>query len=208
MLIRVLGSAAGGGFPQWNCGCATAAGARERTLRARARRRSGWRSAPTATAWFLLNGSPEIRQQIEAFPGAAPARAAPLADRRHRAHQRRPRSLPGPVLAARVASAGRLRDRAPCARGFIEGNVLYRTLERFPGQVDLAAARARGARRRSSMPTARRSASRSTAVAVPGKLPLHLEGGATADPGGQRRAPDPRAGHRTDARVPVAASAA
>ena len=57
--------------------------------------------------------------------------------------------------------------------GFTEGNVLYRTLERFPGQVDLAAPRARAASSRSGGSAASCDV---TAIPAPGKLPLHLEG--------------------------------
>ena len=69
MLIRVLGSAAGGGFPQWNCGCANCRGVRAGTSGATARTQESVAVSADGDRWFLLNCSPEIRQQIESFLG-------------------------------------------------------------------------------------------------------------------------------------------
>jgi len=58
--IRVLGSAAGGGFPQWNCNCPNCAGLRRGTLRARARTQSSIVvSGGSDTSWALVNASPD-----------------------------------------------------------------------------------------------------------------------------------------------------
>ncbi len=129
------------------------------------RRQHRWR------AWFLLNASPEIRSQIEGFPAL---------------HPRGPRHSP---IAGIVLTNGdldhclgllSLRESHPLVvyatdavrRGFTEGNVLYRTLERFPGQMtwkkidgDLGA--------RLSI----------EAIPAPGKPPVHLEKLAGPDPG-------------------------
>ncbi|HEY5377568.1 MAG TPA: MBL fold metallo-hydrolase, partial [Polyangiaceae bacterium] len=67
MLIRVLGSAAGGGFPQWNCGCPNCVGVRRGTIRAASRTQESVAVSADGDSWFLLNASPEIRQQIESF---------------------------------------------------------------------------------------------------------------------------------------------
>lgn len=75
MKIRVLGSAAGGGFPQWNCNCRNCTGLRQRTLRARARTQSSIAvSGGDAAAWALVNASPDIRAQLEAAPRLQPGR--------------------------------------------------------------------------------------------------------------------------------------
>jgi pyrroloquinoline quinone biosynthesis protein B len=74
--IRVLGSAAGGGFPQWNCNCRNCAGLRNGTLRARARTQSSIAVAgQTESAWALVNASPDILAQLQANPVLQPARA-------------------------------------------------------------------------------------------------------------------------------------
>jgi pyrroloquinoline quinone biosynthesis protein B len=74
--IRVLGSAAGGGFPQWNCNCPNCAGLRAGTLAATARTQSsiavtGSRNASTV----LVNASPDILAQLQAAPDLQPNRA-------------------------------------------------------------------------------------------------------------------------------------
>lgn len=76
MKIRVLGSAAGGGFPQWNCNCRNCAGLRAGTLRARARTQSSIAVAGSdPNSWVLVNASPDILAQLQANPVLQPARA-------------------------------------------------------------------------------------------------------------------------------------
>jgi pyrroloquinoline quinone biosynthesis protein B len=75
--IRVLGSAAGGGFPQWNCNCRNCAGLRAGTLRASPRTQSSIAvSDRAARDWVLINASPDILTQLRAHPVLARARAA------------------------------------------------------------------------------------------------------------------------------------
>lgn len=75
MKIRILGSAAGGGFPQWNCNCETCAGQRSGTLNAIARSQSSIAVSSNGSDWALINASPDIRSQILAAPELQPARA-------------------------------------------------------------------------------------------------------------------------------------
>lgn len=74
MFIQILGSAAGGGFPQWNCNCANCAGLRAGTLRSQARTQSSIAISDNGVDWILCNASPDIRVQLEAFPALQPAR--------------------------------------------------------------------------------------------------------------------------------------
>jgi pyrroloquinoline quinone biosynthesis protein B len=92
MKIRVLGSAAGGGFPQWNCNCRNCTGVRRGTMRTHARTQSsiavfgGRTSAGGAVnslacredgaSWALINASPDILTQLRANPDLQPARSA------------------------------------------------------------------------------------------------------------------------------------
>jgi pyrroloquinoline quinone biosynthesis protein B len=180
MLIRVLGSAAGGGFPQWNCGCPNCRGVRSGDLRATARSQECVAVSADGDRWFLLNCSPEIRQQIESFP--------PL-------HPRGPRHSP---IAAILLTNGdldhclgllSLRESHPLVvyatdrlrRGFTDGNVLYRTLDRFPGQVTWRSLELGREAELADM-EGRPAGLLVEAVAVPGKLPIHLETGAAPDP--------------------------
>ncbi len=72
MIVRVLGSAAGGGVPQWNCACANCAGAREG--RRPRRTQSSVAVSDDGGRWLLLNCSPDVAEQIEAFAPLHPAR--------------------------------------------------------------------------------------------------------------------------------------
>ncbi|HVV51506.1 MAG TPA: pyrroloquinoline quinone biosynthesis protein PqqB [Polyangia bacterium] len=168
MQVRVLGSAAGGGVPQWNCGCDNCREARRGTGAVRPRTQESLAVSADGAAWFLLNVSPEIRAQIESFPPLTP---------------REPRHSP---IAGLVLTNGdldhclgllSLRESHPLTvyatesvrAGFTAGNVLYRTLERFEGQVTW---RALALGREQPLGA---SGLAITAVATPGKPPLHLE---------------------------------
>ena len=72
MWVRVLGSAAGGGFPQWNCGCPRCRAVREGSRPCHPRTQSSVAVSADYRRWFLLNASPDIRAQIEAFPALHP----------------------------------------------------------------------------------------------------------------------------------------
>ena len=78
--VRILGSAAGGGFPQWNCHCPTCEAARTGTG-AHPRTQSSIAIRGADGPWFLANASPDLRQQLEglAAEGANGVRAAPVA---------------------------------------------------------------------------------------------------------------------------------
>jgi pyrroloquinoline quinone biosynthesis protein B len=78
--VRVLGSAAGGGFPQWNCGCPRCRAVRDGSRPCRPRTQSSVAVSADYRRWLLLNASPDIRAQIEAFPALHPdgVRDSPL----------------------------------------------------------------------------------------------------------------------------------
>lgn len=176
MKIRVLGSAAGGGFPQWNCGCRNCRAARAGDPAVRPRTQESVAVSPDGESWFLINASPEIRAQIESFPGLWPRgdRHSPIAgllltngDLDHCLGLLSLReSHPLVVYATEAVRAG-----------FTGGNVLYRTLERFAGQVGWRALEVGEAQPLGE------GGLRVTAVAAPGKLPLHLEGLRAPAPG-------------------------
>ncbi len=72
MRIRLLGTAAGGGVPQWNCNCPVCREARAGTGRVRPRTQSSAAISADGRHWFLLNASPDLRAQIENFPPLHP----------------------------------------------------------------------------------------------------------------------------------------
>ncbi|WP_321784096.1 pyrroloquinoline quinone biosynthesis protein PqqB [Paraburkholderia sp. J94] len=75
MHIQILGSAAGGGFPQWNCNCANCAGFRSGRIRAQARTQSSIAVSDDGVSWVLCNASPDIRAQLQGFAPMQPNRA-------------------------------------------------------------------------------------------------------------------------------------
>ncbi len=76
MRITVLGSAAGGGFPQWNCNCPNCAGLRAGRIRARPRTQSSIFVRPDeGIDGVLFNASPDILEQIRSSAILQPARA-------------------------------------------------------------------------------------------------------------------------------------
>lgn len=81
MKVRVLGSAAGGGFPQWNCRCPVCALAWDGDARVTPRTQSSVAVSTDGERWFLLNASPDLKQQILANPPMQPrgrARHSPI----------------------------------------------------------------------------------------------------------------------------------
>jgi pyrroloquinoline quinone biosynthesis protein B len=82
MRIEILGSAAGGGFPQWNCGCRNCQTLRAGTFQGKSRTQTQVAISNDGESWFLLNASPDLRQQIEATPALHPrinGRDSPIA---------------------------------------------------------------------------------------------------------------------------------
>ncbi|WP_206951981.1 pyrroloquinoline quinone biosynthesis protein PqqB [Trinickia acidisoli] len=75
MLIKVLGSGAGGGLPQWNCNCANCSRARAPTGTLAARTQSSIALSDTGDDWVLINASPDLLAQLRAHPELQPARA-------------------------------------------------------------------------------------------------------------------------------------
>ncbi|HEY2730210.1 MAG TPA: pyrroloquinoline quinone biosynthesis protein PqqB [Polyangia bacterium] len=168
--MRVLGSAAGGGFPQWNCGCDNCRAVRAGAPGLRARTQESIAVSGDGEAWFLLNASPEIRAQIEAFPDLWPRakRHSPIAgilfsngDLDHCLG----------LLSLRESHPLVVHATAAMRDGFRQGNVLNRTLERFAGQIDwrvvtLGEEQALGGEA---------TKLRVTALPIAGNLPLHLK---------------------------------
>lgn len=74
MHIHVLGSGAGGGFPQWNCNCENCKGVRAGTIKATPRTQSSIAVSADGTDWILFNASPDIKKQLDSFPVIQPAR--------------------------------------------------------------------------------------------------------------------------------------
>ena len=72
MRIQILGSAAGGSFPQWNCGCANCVAVRQGTFPGKPRTQSQLALTADNTHWFLAGASPDLATQIECVPELHP----------------------------------------------------------------------------------------------------------------------------------------
>ena len=82
MQVKILGSAAGGAFPQWNCACPNCRAVRAGTFRGKPRTQTQVALTEDGRSWFLLGASPDLRTQIEATPELHPqqgVRQSPIA---------------------------------------------------------------------------------------------------------------------------------
>ena len=139
MRVKILGSAAGGGFPQWNCACENCRAVRAGTFRGQARSQAQVVVSAgiegSEQSWFLLGASPDLRGQIEATPELRPragVRQSPIA---------------GAVLANadvdQVLGLLLLRELQPLRvhatssirRILAEDNSMFAMLQRVPGQL-------------------------------------------------------------------------
>ncbi len=75
LFIHVLGSGAGGGFPQWNCNCVNCKGMRDGTITATPRTQSSIAISANSVDWILFNASPDIKKQLDDFPAIQPGRS-------------------------------------------------------------------------------------------------------------------------------------
>jgi pyrroloquinoline quinone biosynthesis protein B len=159
----VLGSAAGGGFPQWNCRCPACDLAWAGDPRVLPRTQTGLAVSADGARWTLLNASPDLRQQIQSTPAL---------------HPRRLRETPiyGAVLTGgeidQIAGLLSLREGTPFA--------LYATGETLSALEANAMFSAIAAMRRETVAFGRRielsGGLTAELFAVPGKAPLYSEG--------------------------------
>jgi pyrroloquinoline quinone biosynthesis protein B len=175
MKVRVLGSSAGGGFPQWNCGCPNCAGVRRSSIRAVARtQESVALGVPPSDRWLVINASPDIGRQIESWPAL------------------HPRGLRDSPLLGVVLTNGDLdhclgllclREDQPLSifatervwSTFHDSNAFSRTLRRFSGHVTWRPL-VLGEEQRVDWPDDPATAVTLVPFAVPGKVPLHMQG--------------------------------
>jgi pyrroloquinoline quinone biosynthesis protein B len=162
----VLGSAAGGGYPQWNCRCAVCRLAWAGDRRVVARTQASVAVSADGRQWTVLNAAPDLRAQIAATPVLQPHEGT--------------RSSP---LAAVVLTGGEvdqtagllsLRERQPFSLhataetlGFIADNPMFAALA-----ADVVGRQAVRLEEPFGLP----GGIAATLFAVPGKLPLYLEG--------------------------------
>ncbi|MDQ6744181.1 MAG: pyrroloquinoline quinone biosynthesis protein PqqB [Candidatus Dormibacteraeota bacterium] len=72
MRLRLLGSSAGGGLPQWNCACPMCTTARSNPGRVNPRQHCSLAFSGFGEEWYLIGAGPDVRLQIESFPPLTP----------------------------------------------------------------------------------------------------------------------------------------
>jgi pyrroloquinoline quinone biosynthesis protein B len=135
MRLKVLGSAAGGGFPQWNCACTNCSRVRHGKFHGAPRTQAQLAWSVTPGEWTLLNASPDLRVQIEATPELWPqngGRHSPIRDV----------VLTGAevdqalgLLLLREFHCFRIHATQSVRKILTEDNSLFGVLARFPGQA-------------------------------------------------------------------------
>jgi pyrroloquinoline quinone biosynthesis protein B len=136
MEVKILGSAAGGAFPQWNCACANCRAVRAGTFQGKPRSQTQVAITQDGHSWFLLGASPDLRAQIEATPELQPREGV------------RQSRIAGVVLAnadldhvlglllLRELQPLRVHATASVRRILREDNSMFAMLQRIPNQVE------------------------------------------------------------------------
>jgi pyrroloquinoline quinone biosynthesis protein B len=175
MKALVLGAAAGGAFPQWNSNAAACQRARRGDPAARPRTQASLAVSADGERWFLLNASPDLRQQIEANKVLQPRqglRSSPIA---------------GVVLSGgdvdAIAGLLTLRERQPLTvyatakvQDVLASNSIFNVLAADVVRRETVRLEEN---RPLSLPDGTDSGLRFELFAVPGKVPLYLEGEGT-----------------------------
>jgi pyrroloquinoline quinone biosynthesis protein B len=136
MNFKLLGTAAGGGFPQWNCACTQCALCRTSPEIVRPRLQLQAAFSTDSQKWFLINASPDLRLQIESNPELQP----------NALHGKRNTPIQGIILTSadldQVLGLLLLREFQPLTvyatslvRRTLEANSFFRMMERVPGQL-------------------------------------------------------------------------
>lgn len=172
MRLIVLGSAAGGGLPQWNCACDNCARARSGDPAVRPRTQSSVAVSADGARWVLLNASPDLRAQMAAVPALAPPRPP------------RSTALAGVLVTNadidHVAGLLSLREAQPFAlhatarvHSILDGNPVFDSLDRrLVRRRTIESGRPVELTDAGGEPTGLRA----TLFPVPGKVALYLEG--------------------------------
>lgn len=135
MRVKVLGSAAGGGFPQWNCRCSNCRRYREGTFAGPARTQAQIAVSADADSWHLLNASPDLRAQIEAEPALHPARGLRHSPIASVALTSAELDQALGLLLLREWHAFQVYATAAVRTALLDRNAMFHVLERAPGQV-------------------------------------------------------------------------
>ncbi len=150
MQVKILGSAAGGGFPQWNCLCANCRAVRSGTFRGKPRTQTQVAISADGRSWFLLGASPDLRVQIDAMRELQPQEQVPKQNEKQSGQTQAPARY-SPIAGAVFVNADidhtlgllLLRELQPLQvyatasirRILTNDNSMFGMLQRVPGQL-------------------------------------------------------------------------
>jgi pyrroloquinoline quinone biosynthesis protein B len=151
MRVKILGSAAGGGFPQWNCACPNCRDFRAGGFVGKARSQAQVAISADSRSWFLLGASPDLRDQIEATPELHPRAEGRKDEIPEPAEEVRKNIRHSPIAGAVLLNADvdhtlgllllrelqplRSYSTASIRRILTEDNSMFAMLQRVPGQL-------------------------------------------------------------------------
>jgi pyrroloquinoline quinone biosynthesis protein B len=151
MRVKILGSAAGGGFPQWNCACPNCRELRAGSFVGKARSQAQVAISADSRSWFLLGASPDLRAQIEATAELHPRADARKDEIPERDEDVRKNIRHSPIAGAVLLNADvdhtlgvlllrelqplRAYSTASIRRILTEDNSIFAMLQRVPGQL-------------------------------------------------------------------------
>jgi pyrroloquinoline quinone biosynthesis protein B len=168
MRIRVLGAAAGGGLPQWNCTCTNCSALRNRQPHIQSRTQSQLAFSADGEAWYLVNASPDLREQLNQTPVVHPDPSKGL----------RNTPVEGVILTSadldHVLGLLLMREFTPVriyatetVRSILQANSFFQMLDRLPGQ-------SRWTTIEPGISFSEKSGFTCTPIAIPGSFPSYV----------------------------------
>ncbi len=170
MRVRILGSGAGGGFPQWNCGCSNCRRYRSGIFRGSARSQVQIAVSENGAEWYLLNASPDLRYQIEATPDLHPRTPGRNSPVRGVILSGADLDLCLGLLLLREWQRLQVFSTEGVKAAVTNGNSFFRVFDRMPGQLQWETVRPGSPRAIDSFSF--------TLLPMPGKYPAWAETGA------------------------------
>ena len=135
MRVKILGAAAGGGFPQWNCRCSNCRRLRQGSFQGTPRTQAQLAFSADDRNWYLVNASPDLRAQIESTPDLQPQEAQRHSPVRAVILTCAELDQVLGLLLLRESQTLRVYATRAVRRILLEDNSMFGMLRRYPGQV-------------------------------------------------------------------------
>jgi len=135
MRVKILGAAAGGAFPQWNCRCSNCRRLRQGSFPGTPRTQAQLAFSSGDHNWYLVNASPDLRAQIEATPELQPREGQRHSPVRSVILTCAELDQVLGLLLLRESQTLRVYATSAVRRILLEDNSMFGMLQRYPGQV-------------------------------------------------------------------------